>query len=694
MSDYLGGNFTIGANPAGFLGGRPPRSDQERNNSIPEDEKYTTDPRVKWAQKQQSLLHQEKEPVTNRMKRAWELYNGTGHWGKNRARWKVKATINYCFYVPQQWTATLTANDIKSNFSAYNKKDQDDADIVTAAYSDAHSRLGWQEVKRSTVLCSRVESVAFYRLTYDPWANGGDGDPKLISVPGSQVYMNSGAHSPDDAEVLLYEYEQSYGELCQQYKHLAGKLKAYARRQRDRDQDGQDLSVPQQQYTTNGSTKHSSEYTTQASGPDGQSLRGGIPVMEFWTRPKGPKSQKVIKSIKFNVGNEPATVPKTIEFEDGRVEPLQTVITEGNIVYELPYSQAKLLELASDIGGLKVLSNKPALKVVKEKKTVNLFPFGRRLVIAGDMVADDGMNPFSHGDWPFIPVSAWKDPRFFWGLGDIDLIADLNEYVNRMYSLFLDAALLTSNPIWRIPMGAEMSDEDITNAPGAIQREDPQSLKLSKREAGPDMPQYLMQTLNFGIDRIKEISGLSEAAMGKMPKGNTSTEAVAMGQEVGGVRFKDAGKDLERAEVRLGHQFKGIMAQFYSSPRIARIKNAAGVDSAVTFFGTQIQTPMTLSVKSGSMLPTSSTTRLSYMMNLLNMPKPVVDLPEVWSLLAEVGLIDSASALEHRIEKELSNPKTSWKVLGLPQQGKPGQKKGQQNKKPGSSRNKGPAAMP
>jgi hypothetical protein len=687
---YTGQNYNVGIAPAGFLGGRPPRSDQAIKR-VPEDRVEDVDPRVKWAQKQESLLRQEKEPVTTRMRRAWGLFNGDGHWGKNRAKWKVKATINYCNYVPQQWTATLTANDIKANFSAYNKKDQDDADIVTAAYVDAHARLGWQAIKRDAVLISRVESKAFYRLTYDPWANGGDGDPNLRAVPGSQVYLNAGATSVDDAEVLMYEYEESYGSLVQKYPHLKDKLKQYARRQRERDQDGQQISVPQQSFTSpGGTTSHTSEYTTEAGGPDANSSHGGIPVREFWTRPKGPQSQRKIQSIKFTVGNEPATKSKTITFEDGREEPLQTVITEGNIVYELPYSQVELLKLASDLGGLKVIAVHDAVDVVKEDKTVNLYPTGRRLVIAGDVVADDGMNPFSHGDWPFIAISAWKDPRFFWGLGDIDLIADLNEYVNRMYSLFLDAALLTSNPIWRIPMGAEISDEDITNAPGAIMREDPQSLKLGKREAGPDMPAYLMQTLNFGIDRIKEISGLSEAATGKMPKGQVSTEAMAMGQESAGVRFKDAGKDLERAEVRLGQQFKGIMAQFYGSPRLARIKNSAGVDTAITFFGTQIQTPMTLSVKSGSMLPTSSTTRLQYMLTLLNSPKPVVDLLEVWGLLAEVGLIDSASALEHRITKELADPKQAWKVIGIPQAGgkKPGAKQGQQPKKPNSSNNK------
>ena len=639
----------------------------------------------------ESTLKRERQSITNEMRRSWGLFNGEGHWNRNRPKWKVRATINYCFWVPTQWAATLGDSKPRVTFSAYNRNEQEDADIMQAAWVDVYHRRSWQGIIRDAILISRIEKKSFLRLTYDPYLNSGDGDCVLQAIPGSQIYINSGATCIDTAEVLLYEYEESYGALLQKYPKLRVKLQHYIQRTREDDND-QSLSTPAQSFVQpqSGTQQHMPPYTAKPSEPQQMAGTGGIPVKEFWTRPKGPKAKATVDSIVFTVGNIPASRMKILDFEDGHSEQMQIVVTEGNVVYELPYSQVELLKFAESYGGIRVLAVYDSVEVYTREKEVNMYPGGRRMVQVGDFIADDGMNPFSHNDWPFIAISAYNDPKRFWGMSDIDLIYDLNEYVNRLYSLFLDAALLTANPIWRLPLSSELSDEDITNAPGAVLREDQTSLKLGKREAGPELPQYLMSTLAFGIERIKEISGLSEIATGSAKyKGQQSAESIAMYQETASIRFRDAMADIDRAIVRLGIQFKGMVSQFYTSPRMVRIKNAAGVETPKTFFGVNIQTPMTVESRVGSMLPTSPTAKLQFMLSLLSQPKPIIDLHEVWALLAEVGLIESASAIEHRIEKELANPKQQWKVVGFPQPQK-GQKKGQQPKKPGSARQNGP----
>ena len=689
MANYLGQEYSFAPAPGTYIAGSPGRMEEKRriHEQNVDDDGFPRDPRVLWAHKMEGVLKRERQQITNEMKRSWGLYNGDGHWNKNRPKWKVRATINYCFWVPRQWAATLSDNKPRATFSSYNRKDQRDADIMTAAWNDVYERRGWQQVIANTILMSRIEKKAFLRLTYDPWINNGDWDMVLDSVPGSQVYVNAGAVIVDKADVLMYEYEESYGSIVQKYPALQTRLKRWLiRQQEDSDQD--DMSIPSQSWVQPSSlaTKHMPPYNAQPNSPEQMQGSRGIPVREFWTRPKGPRAMGEVDAIVFNIGNEPATEPKTITYEDGFEEPVQIVVTEGNIVYELPYSQAELLEFAARFGGIKVLARYDAVTIFKKKKRVNLYPGGRRMVLVGDFIADDGMNPFAHNDFPFIDISAYPDPKRFWGLSDIDLIYELNEYVNRLYSIFLDAAILTSNPIWRIPLSSEISDEDITNAPGAVMREDPTSLKMGKREPGPDMPGYLMETLKFGIERIKEISGLSELATGggKAPR-NVASEAVSQFQEQSGIRFRDAHHNIDRAVTRLGLQFKALVAQFYTSPRIARVKNATGIDEPITFYGTDITTPMTLEVKSGSMLPSSPTARYNMLLNLLNNPKPVIDLKEIWQLMAEMGVIDSATALEARIRKERADPNDQWMVT-MPPPPKGGQQKGQQAQKPGSKR--------
>ena len=678
---HLGQHYSIQPPPGSFFGGAPEKADGRRG--VPS-EGNPQDALVRWCENMESTLKNERQNVTSEMRKAWGYYKGTGFWGRNRAPWRVRTQMNWCFRVPNQWAAILSDNKPKATFSAYKREDQQKAEILTAAWNDAYDRNDWQSIIRGTILMSRIIKKGFLHLTYDPYANNGDGDFVLKSIPGLQVYANKGTTSVDDAETLMYEYEESYGEILQRFPKSERFLRRYVQAQADADDDrGGQQAVPASVYNVPG--MDGSPGSTYREGPHLSSESdvqvtdsGGIPVREFWTRPKGPRYQTELTALVFNVGNKPNTRQKLIEFEDGHVEPLQWVITEGNYCYELPYSQVELLKHAEQYGGIKILRVVDAVECYTKKVKVPLYPSGRRVVKVGDFIADDGANPFCDGDWPFIPISAFGNSKEFWGTSDVDLIAELNIYANRLLALFLEAGMLTGNPIWRLPLSSEISDEDLTNAPGAVQREDPQSLKLGRREPGPDMPAYLMQTLGFVIEQIKAISGLADVATGGKMKGQQSTETVSMYQEAAGIGFRDALHDIERAIVRLGNQFKGRVAQFATNPKLVRFKDAQGETQSLTFFGTDITAPMVMEAKAGSMLPTSPSARLNMMMNLAGLQKPAIDVVEIWRSMQEMGLINSATDLEARITREMNDPKQSWKVFGLPAPG--GGKQGSQRK--------------
>lgn len=271
------------------------------------------------------------------------------------------------------------------------------------------------------------------------------------------------------------------------------------------------------------------------------------------------------------------------------------------------------------------------------------------------------MNPL--GYFPFIEIEAYPDPEAFWGLGDLDLIADAYEYYIRLFSLMYDAANLTANPIWRMPLGDEMADEDITNAPGAIQRETMNSLRYGKREPGPDMPQYVMNLLQYVKGEIRELSGLNEIASGTAKfKGQQSSETVSMYQEAAGVRFNDALHRIEQAMVKLGQQFLELMTRFYTTPHMVQLKNDAGVVDSIPLLGSYFTSPLRVEAKPGS--SRTPTQKLNGLLNLLNTGKPLIDMPEVWRQLAEAGLIDSATAMEKRIFENIKDPSKNWLITG------------------------------
>jgi hypothetical protein len=351
----------------------------------------------------------------------------------------------------------------------------------------------------------------------------------------------------------------------------------------------------------------------------------------------------------------------------------------------LPESLVNAMYDAMDGGaGIKIISDQPALEAITHTVKYPLYPDGRLVTIVDyDQVADDRMNPL--GYFPFAEISANSDPGGGqYGPSDVDLIADVYEQLVRMVSIVYDTANLTGNAIWRIPIAAEISNDDITNAPGAIQREDLISLKLGKREPAPNLPPYIIQHIKFLVEQIKELSGLSDVMLGKMPpKQQISTETMTLGQEASGVRFRDALANVSRCMYTLGEQFLELMARFYTSPVIVQIKNEAGVTEPTPMLGAYLTDTFIVEAKAGSRQPSGPSARLNTLLNLKNAGVPV-DLETIYGLLEELGSITSASGAIRRIESLMRDPARRWMLLGMPQPGAPGN----QAKKPGSKRQK------
>jgi len=682
----FGGSGTVfqGPSAGGWLGGSPPETAPVAASDSDEN------PTVTWARNVAAILKREKQQVTEEQNKAINLYRGGTPWWRHRPTWKIGTRLNKCATVPMTWAAILCDNKPRVSYAAYRIEDQQVADILTAGFTEAYERGRWQQIIHNCVLLSRVQKKAFLRLVPDPFPSPGREQAQLVVVSGDQVYADANASCVDDAEIVLYEKRESYGSITARFPDVVGKLRRKHGGIGDATEvrDGEILSPPTTLDMPTGATVNNPPYAASPNPPDGSGGTGGMKIQEFWTR---PHKKITVSKVKFTASGEPATQQKYFQLRDGSEgEPLRRVITEGNVVYELPESAIDILRSVEDAGGIRVHDDDTeALEVITHKVSYPLYPHGRLTVIVdGDILADDRMNPL--GYFPFIEIEAYPDGISFWGQSDIDLIADAYESLVRLVSMMLDAANLTANPLWRLPMQSEMSDDDITNAPGAIQREDLVSLRYGKREQGPEMPQYVMALVQFYIGQINELAGLNDIIMGKMnPKGQQSTETVSMQQEAAGVRFKDALHNIDRAMVTLGSQFKELVSRFYTTPVLVQLKNDAGVNEAIPLLGSHLSMPLRVESKPGSMMPNSPTARLSTLLNLTATGKPIVDLPEVWALLQEIGVINSASGIERRIKKEMANPADSWMVFGLPAPGGPPQRK------PGSkrSRKKKPAGV-
>lgn len=681
-TDYAGqGPITSFPKPGGYI-----IQGDEKNSSPVEDEEEeekSLDPRVRWSDKTFAKLRGHRQEITAEMRRNRDLVNNK-QWGVfgsgRRPAWKLAAVLNYCKWVVDRRAAVLTDNKPKVSYAAAKLEDSWKAEIMTAAFNELYDEQDLQAKFEDLVKLGEVDKIAWLHPDFDPLL-GSRGGIRVDVIPGMSIYVNREATSRENATHLCWEHTMPWGECVTRWRHLRGKnlIKVDAG---DEPTEGNERPQPATSFTNaSGVTSHSAPYEAPVSDREpGYGER--VLIREWWTRPYGPKYETEVDEIVFSVSGQLETRRKMIQLEDGTVEPLSTVVTEGHVVYEMPMSTALLLKWAESIGGLKILSIEDAHEVVTRKRTVPLYPYGRRMIIAGREVADDGANPRADGSWPYIPYRANRNGLSLYPPTAVDTIATLQDALNRVVGMIFDAANLMGNPIWRLPLNSDVDDNALTNAPGAIIREDVNSLRYGKREAGVEIPSFVMQYVEFLISRILQLSNTTDIASGQgKTKGNQAAETVSMYQEAAGVGNRPAMRELERAIVELGNQFRGLVVQFYTDSRIAHIKDEMGIEKHLNYVGTYLSGEMKMQAKAGSGLPQSPSARLQIVQQLMN--TPAMDIPELLRNLEEVGVIESASAHLKRLMKEKNNPMMAWLIPALAGPPPGGRKK---NAKPNGGR--------
>jgi hypothetical protein len=673
--------------PGAFIdGGVGPRNPSPTTTGSSR-EKGDLDSRIRWLNSIESTARDARSVITQEMRRNMSLYEDR-HWesfgSSRRAPWKLSGVLNYCAWTADRKAALLADNKPKVTYVTARREDDWQCEILNAAFDEVYEEEQLQAKLEGATKLSVIRKVAYLKTGYDPMRRHGKGGIAIQVVDGINVFVNREATSTHDCEWLLQVYTESFGVVMEKWKHLKGKPGLFigGASENEDDQDdpasnsgGDSRIQPAQSYTDpTGATHHTAPYA--APQHDGEIARDGkrCLVREIWTRPRGPQYELEVKGLQFTVSGQVVTERKVIEFEDGHIEPLQTVVTEGNIVYELPMSTVHLMQWAADnIGGIKILSVEDTLEVVTKKVRVPLYPTGRRMIAVGNEIAEDGCNPFAHGNIPFVKFQENTSTKYY-PRTTIDRIATLQDCLNRIFSMIFDAAHLTANPIWRLPLNSDLADEEVTNAPGAIQREDPNSLKMGKREAGPNMPAYVMQYMQFIISQIREIGGMTDTATGAKGKGQVSAETQSMFQEAAGVSFRPSLRLVEQSIVELGNQVRGLIGQFYTDNRYLELKQESGVERHVSFIGVRLTADMRMRAKAGSLMPTSPSARLNYVTNLMS--TPAMDVPELLRNLEEVGIIESAAVLLKRLTKERNTPSLQWLIPSLQPAG------GKQKKKP------------
>jgi hypothetical protein len=141
----------------------------------------------------------------------------------------------------------------------------------------------------------------------------------------------------------------------------------------------------------------------------------------------------------------------------------------------------------------------------------------------------------------------------------------------------------------------------------------------------PELPQFVMNTVQFWISRMENISGLSGPQKGQPTSGRAAQQTVQATQEAGFVRIRSALRNLERTLGKIGNLVANLIVQNYDAPRIVSIVGDDGTDTAIRLAAQHFYVPkkdkdgkliaeplkFSLVVKAGSSAPTSRQARIA-----------------------------------------------------------------------------------
>jgi hypothetical protein len=165
-------------------------------------------------------------------------------------------------------------------------------------------------------------------------------------------------------------------------------------------------------------------------------------------------------------------------------------------------------------------------------------------------------------------------PREFWGVGEVEQLKSAQSIVNKVFSYLLDYMTIMGNPIWVVDDAAMVNTDNLTNEPGLIveKREGTEV----RREAGTPLPSYIMETLQFTMERIlSKLGSTADVSKGVAPTDQSSGYAIAQLQEAAQTKLRGKSRNLEVFLKDIGDLMVSRILQFYTVPRIIRLTSNA-----------------------------------------------------------------------------------------------------------------------
>lgn len=257
---------------------------------------------------------------------------------------------------------------------------------------------------------------------------------------------------------------------------------------------------------------------------------------------------------------------------------------------------------------------------IKDKDGEVKYKNGRVITMIGEMlIVDDRPNPYTHGRFPFVAEIMNKVGNEFYGMGDIEQIVPLQDALNHAYQQIDDIVGATCNLGWTVD--PNLGDANIKKLAAKIAR--PGALKLVpldkiRVDIPPQIPPFLAQRPNDLIQRIFDISGISEIMQGSGRVTHRTARGIEKLFEAGSTRIGQSIQYHEAALREVALQMDSLTGQFYKEERIVAIIGGNGaVSGNLEVKVEDLKGKYEVTIDSGAALPKDKQSKADLAMNLL-----------------------------------------------------------------------------
>ena len=195
----------------------------------------------------------------------------------------------------------------------------------------------------------------------------------------------------------------------------------------------------------------------------------------------------------------------------------------------------------------------------------------RHTVRAGGKIVLDEGNPYFDMMMPGDLMSWGMEIEHPWGHSEVEDLRKIQLTINKLGGVITENAIKVSNP-WVVGDFNALTEkqwQQIDDRPNVQVRKKPGS--DFRREPAPALPGSTFATLNFLVQAVGELSGLTEAAKGgRMPSGTSGLAVEAM-QLAAQSLIRLQAREFEGFLMRIGQKMISRIFQFYTTNRILTI---------------------------------------------------------------------------------------------------------------------------